>query len=634
MLYSACLWALNSSFMHKDGDYNELVRQAQLGNRKSMDRLAAVAAERLYEHVYRITLQSNLSQDIVQESMLEMFKILGKLKKVDGFWPWLCGIAFNKIRHHKRSQRRHRTVGLSDMGYEPFGKDKQDGLADLISQELKQSVLMAMSNLKPRHRAILTMRCYDEMQYSQIAKLMSCSEFASRMLFCRAKKALAKQLSRQGLGKGALLLALTLFGKMTSTSKATAAQISVPATAIKAGTAATLAGIAISKSTIVTVATAGAIAAGSVALTVGTDNSTSTSQGALTQNFYSVPAAAKLTKDAEECWYYYPDSITQPVMTRSIKFDNGEKQRYCQWLQNDTGNYYYDKNRNTIYIKNHRMWNEDFSVRSLPTDPPQLSDFLANVQGGRVEMEHISSHGPGLFVIAQRDEGDTNGRWRIVRHYNVLDEDYFRCDWPSGSKMIDQRDSLHKRGWAYFKIEGDLANRKVSGSGRIPFTYEAGKKHKLWLKLQVESYTTFLDFPEGAGICDADGKVTAMYPASSFFKGLPRPWMGLHTIDTIRRDAAEQRLRFETKINSKSDKSEVTVITEKGKIIYTIDLQQDVLDRITFDLEQSQGQLRFSYLSDIAQGDYESSVIKKHRYSAPQGKVEGLLWLLHSMEEK
>jgi len=620
--------------MHKDRDYNELVRQAQLGNRKSMDRLAAVAGERLYEHVYRITLQSNLSQDIVQESMLEMFKILGKLKKVDGFWPWLCGIAFNKMRHHKRSQRRNRTVGLSDMGYEPFGKDKQDGLADLISQELKQSVLTAMSNLKPRHRAILTMRCYDEMQYSQIAKLMGCSEFASRMLFCRAKKALAKQLSRQGLGRSALLLALTLFGKMTSSSTATAAQISVPATAIKAGTAATLAGIAISKSAIVTVATVGAIAAGSVALTVGTDKSASTGQGNFTQNFYSIPAAAKLTKDAEECWYYYPDNINQPVMTRSIKFDTGEKQRYCQWLQNDIGNYYYDRNRNTIYIKNHRMWNEDFSVRSLPTDSPQLSEFLANVQGNKVEMEHISNHGPGLFVIAQRDEGDTSGRWRIVRHYNVLDEDYFRCDWPSGSKMIDQRDSLHKRGWAYFKIKGDLAGRKVSGAGQIPFTYEAGKKHKPWLNLEIEGYKKILDSPDGAGICDADGKVTAVYPASSFFKGLMRPWMGLHTIDTIRRDAAEQRLRFETKINSKSDMSEVTVSTEQGKIIYTIDMQRDVIDQITFDLDQSQGQLRFSYLSDIAQGDYDSSVINKYRYSAPQEKGEGLLWLLHLAGEK
>ena len=102
-------------------------------------------------------------------------------------------------------------MSLSEMECESFGKDKRDGLAELISQELKQTVLMAMSKLKPRHRAVLTMRCYDEMEYSQIAGVMRCSEFAARMLFWRAKKALGKQLARRGLGKGALLLALTLF---------------------------------------------------------------------------------------------------------------------------------------------------------------------------------------------------------------------------------------------------------------------------------------------------------------------------------------------------------------------------------------------------------------------------------------
>jgi hypothetical protein len=382
------------------------------------------------------------------------------------------------------------------------------------------------------------------------------------------------------------------------------------------------------------VAAAGAITAGAVALTVGVDKSASTGQGNLTQNFYSIPTAARLTEEMEECWYYYPDNITEPVMTRSIKLDTVEKQRYCQWLQNDVGNYYYDKNRNTIYIKNHRMWNQDFSVRSLPTDPPQLSKFLANVQGNKVEMEHISSRGPGLFVIAQRDESDTGGRWRIVRHYNVLDEDYFRCDWPSGSKIIDERDSLHKRGWAYFKIEGEVAGRKVLGAGQIPFTYETSKKHKPWLKLDVADYVKISDFPSGAGIRDADGKVIAVYPAGSFFKGLARPWMGMHTIDTIRRDAACQRLGFETKINSNIEKAEVTVFTEQGKLIYTIDMQRDAVDKITFDLEKSQGQLTFSYLNDIAQGDYESSAVKTHRYSGQSGQSEGLLWLLYLAGEK
>ena len=98
--------------MYDGIDYIRLVEQAQHGDRDSMDRLAEIARKRLGEHVYRITLQANLTQDIVQESMLEMFKVLGKLRQVDKFWPWLYGIAFNKIRHHNRSQGRKKTVSL------------------------------------------------------------------------------------------------------------------------------------------------------------------------------------------------------------------------------------------------------------------------------------------------------------------------------------------------------------------------------------------------------------------------------------------------------------------------------------------------------------------------------------------
>ena len=351
------------------------------------------------------------------------------------------------------------------------------------------------------------------------------------------------------------------------------------------------------------------------------------SQGSHLQNFQPVPSVIGVTEDTEECWYYYPDGIGKPVMTRSIRFDSGGQQRYCQWLQNDAGNYYYDKNRNIIYMRNHRMWNPDFSVRSQPIDNPQLSEFLGKVQGRNVEIEHVSGRGRGLFIAARRDGSEAADRWWIVRHYNVLDEDYFRCDWPSGSKIIDERDSLHKQGWACFQIEGEIADRKVSGLGRMPFVYETSKSYKPWLKLEVEGDVKIWDYPDGASVCDADGKVTAVYPAGSFFKGLARPWMGVHTIDSIRRDAATQRLWFETKVDPKAARSEITVFANQGTITYTIDMERDVIDKVAVELGETKGQLRFSYIGDMAQAD-DGTSFKSHKYSGASGRNEGLLWLL------
>jgi hypothetical protein len=91
----------------------------------------------------------------------------------------------------------------------------------------------------------------------------------------------------------------------------------------------------------------------------------------------------------------------------------------------------------------------------------------------------------------------------------------------------------------------------------------------------------------------------ARYEGGSFFKGLGRPWMGLHTIDTVRRDAAEKQVWFETKRTS-GNKVEVMLTHDQAELVYTIDMETDVIEKITFSLNNSdKGELRFSYLQNI-----------------------------------
>jgi RNA polymerase sigma factor (sigma-70 family) len=182
--------------------------------------------------VLRLTLQEDLTQDIVQESILERFRVFDKLKRADRFWSWLRGIAFNKIRGHYGRQWRHKTTSLSDVDCDIPARDGQNALAGMINRELKQVVIRSMQELAPRHRAVLTMRCYEQMPYSKIAESMGCTKFGAQSLFYRAKKSLAKKLSRHGLGKQYLLAALVLFGKMTAATEATAANVSVTAATV------------------------------------------------------------------------------------------------------------------------------------------------------------------------------------------------------------------------------------------------------------------------------------------------------------------------------------------------------------------------------------------------------------------
>lgn len=129
------------------------------------------------------------------------------------------------------------------------------------------------------------------------------------------------------------------------------------------------------------------------------------------------------------------------------------------------------------------------------------------------------------------------------------------------------------------------------------------------------------------------GLVAARYEGGTFLKGLARPWMGLHAIDTIRRDAAEKQLWFETRHTPGSGKAEVAVIAQDSRLLYTIDLEKDVVERIEFTSDNgSKGALTFSYLKGIS--GVESKFIGPSRktYRRPQRKSIGIQWLIRLME--
>jgi len=603
----------------------ELVKQAQLGDEKSVNHLAELGRDRLRAYIYRLTLDEDLTQDIIQETMLEMLKFLNKLERADRFWPWLFRIADNNLHDHWDHERLRKTK-LKSKKPDVNSADKQQGLENLVGQELKQVVSAAMLALRPRHRKVLILRCYEEMSYSEISEIMACSEFAARRLFYRAKNALAKQLSRRGLGKSSLLMALVLFGKMTATSEAAAASVSVTGATIKVGSVAALGGLVSSKTSVVSLTIVGVLAVGTIVTTLLPDMATIGSSHEPAGSAHTASPLAQAVNGSEEYWYYFPEGPGKPMMMR-VKLVAGDKQHNSQFLQNDLSNYHYHKN--AICINNNRMYLSDLSVLRLPTDSPELAGFISQVEGDKGQTEYVPNKERGLLVITTGNNQQGPNRSLVTRHSNVLDERYFLPDWPAGAKVVDNRDAMHKRGWTYFRITGRINGEEVSGTGRIPFVYAASKRFSPWLIFQFGDGIKIVDSGAEACVYNKSGKVVARYKGGSFFKGLGRPWMGLHTIDVVRRDAAEQEIWFETKPVPDSRQVEVVLDCKQVKLLYTIDMETDVVEKITFaGTNGSEGELRFSYLQNIDDVGNEFVQPRAGSYRRSQQDTPGMLWLV------
>ena len=221
----------------------ELIHQAQLGNKDSLDRLADLVRVHLFGYIYRLTLDYDLSQDLLQEMILFMIQSIGQLERTDRFWQWLYRTALGKVQHYNRELKRRKKAEQSESEqmciHHQVTADYNDGLTELLRKELSDAVFRAMNRLKLKYRNVLVLRCFENLEYSEIAEVLNCSELQSRVLFFRAKTSLRKQLATDGLGSRYFLLALALFGLATTSTRAVSAT-TITASTLQVGLVPTL----------------------------------------------------------------------------------------------------------------------------------------------------------------------------------------------------------------------------------------------------------------------------------------------------------------------------------------------------------------------------------------------------------
>ena len=66
----------------------QTIQQAQAGNTQSLSAVAEQVRQKVDTYIYRLTLDYHLTQDLTQETVLEMIKALSQLEvtHVNGFW--------------------------------------------------------------------------------------------------------------------------------------------------------------------------------------------------------------------------------------------------------------------------------------------------------------------------------------------------------------------------------------------------------------------------------------------------------------------------------------------------------------------------------------------------------------------
>jgi len=182
---------------HSSADDRELVRAAQRGDMAAFEELVARHRDKLYARACSMMRNEEEAIDLSQEAWVKGWQRLQQFQGESSFGTWMTRIVINLCLDQLRKQKRQRTESIEEMDEESGGVERQmpvlavNPTAGLERQELRQRIDRALGQLSHEHRTVLVLHEFQEMEYKEIAKAMSCSigTVMSRLFYARRKLA-------------------------------------------------------------------------------------------------------------------------------------------------------------------------------------------------------------------------------------------------------------------------------------------------------------------------------------------------------------------------------------------------------------------------------------------------------------
>ena len=178
----------------------ELMLRVRAGDSTSFTLLLEKHRGPVIHFVYRMVLNQAIAEELAQEVFLRVYRSRESYEPTAKFTTWLFRIATHLGLNWIRDGRNDKLQDSLDQET-PDGATRQ--LADrgrtveqeLVYQAKLGEIRQAIESLPSKQRAAVMMHKYEEMEYAQIANVLTCSESAVKSLLFRAYESLRMRLA-------------------------------------------------------------------------------------------------------------------------------------------------------------------------------------------------------------------------------------------------------------------------------------------------------------------------------------------------------------------------------------------------------------------------------------------------------
>ncbi len=182
---------------HSSAGDEQLVEAAQNDDMAAFEELVLRHRDKMYARAFMMMRNEDEAIDLSQEAWVKSWQRLRQFQGESSFTSWMTRIVINVCLDRLRWRKRHHAESIEEMDEESGGVearlpiDTVNPAERLERGELRMRIHHALAQLSEEQRTVLVLHEFEDMEYKEIARTMSCSigTVMSRLFYARRKMA-------------------------------------------------------------------------------------------------------------------------------------------------------------------------------------------------------------------------------------------------------------------------------------------------------------------------------------------------------------------------------------------------------------------------------------------------------------
>ena len=167
--------------------------QSNLHREEAFRELMGLYKKRLYWHIRKIVISHDDADDVLQNTLIKVFRSIDNFKGNSKLFSWMYRIATNESISHLNQKAKRAQMSSEEFQNLAVNNLKADNYFD--GSEIQLKLQKAIATLPQKQQLVFNMKYFDDLKYKEISDILETSEGALKASYHIAVKKIESYLT-------------------------------------------------------------------------------------------------------------------------------------------------------------------------------------------------------------------------------------------------------------------------------------------------------------------------------------------------------------------------------------------------------------------------------------------------------